>query len=115
DRTPQILGPADRFGLRRPLLLVLDNRLDDVELPGFSYWRRFDDYYVRRQPGISGCGNALAASRRDRHDVFRYQRAVPYAVPQGGHRARPDRRSERPTRYRLDRCAAPGRGLPLGV
>ena len=47
-RAPQGARPAQRPRARRPLLLVLDHGLDDVELPGVGPARRGDAGAVRR-------------------------------------------------------------------
>ena len=59
------------LGPERSVLLVHDDRLDDVELPRLGARRRRDRRDVRRQPGVPRPVRAVAARRGDRHDLPR--------------------------------------------
>ena len=64
DRADQDDEPAPRRPGGRPGVLVLDDRLDDVELPGRRAVDRRLDRAVRRQPGLSVAGRAVGSGGR---------------------------------------------------
>ena len=114
-RAPQGARPAQRPRARRPLLLVLDHGLDDVELPGVGPAGRGDAGAVRRRSRPSGPRRAVADGGRRGRDVLRHLRAVPAGLPQGGGRAGRGRRPVGAAGRGLDRGAAARRGLRVGV
>ena len=63
-RAAQAPPPAPRRAGGRPDLLVHDDRLDDVELPGRRPAHGGLGGALRRQPGPSGHGRALGSGRR---------------------------------------------------
>ena len=67
-RASQEAPPPPRRPGRRPPLLVHDDRLDDVELPGRRAAHRRVDRALRRQPGRAGHGRAVGPRRDDRDD-----------------------------------------------
>ncbi len=69
-RAPQEDAPAPRRAGRRPRLLVHDDRLDDVELPGRRAAHRRVGRALRRQPRGRG---ALGPRRRHRHHDVRHR------------------------------------------
>ena len=73
------------------------------------------DRALRRQPGPSGPGRALAPGRARADHVHGAQRRAARELREGGHRAGPRMRPERAARDRLDRLAALAGGLPLGL
>ena len=101
---------------RGPLLLVHDDRLDDVELPRVGPPRRLDRRAVRRQPGVAGPLHAVAPGRGRAGHVPRRERAVPHGLPRRRPRAGrgPHAGPGRAARGRVDRRAAPRGGLPVG-
>ena len=99
---------------RGPVLLVHDDRLDDVELPRVGARGRLDDRAVRWQPRLAGSLDAVAAGGRDAHHVPRPGRPVPDGLPCRRPRAGQGRGPGRAPWRRLHRCAAAGRRLPLG-
>ena len=107
--------PAQRHGRRRPVLLVHHHRLDDVELRRVGLARRRAAGAVRRRPEPRRPGNAVAAGRRRACHLVRRWGAVLHGVPPRRHRARRAVRPDRAAGDRLDRRAAAGRCLPVGV
>ena len=89
-RAPQGADVPPGPDARRSLLLVHDDRVDDVELPRVRPAHRLDDRAVRRRPASPGLEHAVEGRRRHRHDGVRVVGAVPDGVPQG----------RRPTRQR---------------
>ena len=63
-RAPQGARAPHGPRARRPVLLVHDDRLDDVELPRVGPRRRLDRRAVRRQPGVARPVARCGASRR---------------------------------------------------
>ena len=113
-RAPQGARAPHRPRARRPVLLVHDDRLDDVELPGLGPRHRVDPRPVRRQPRVARPVDVVAPRRRHRDDLPRRRCPVPDGVPRGrpatGSRPGPGRAPRRG----IDRRAAAGGGLPLG-
>ena len=62
-RAPQEHAPAPRRAGGRPRLLVHDDRLDDVELPGRRAAHAGVDRPLRRQPGLAGPRRAVGPRR----------------------------------------------------
>ena len=108
DRAPQGPRPPPRPRPGRPVLLVLHDRLDDVEPARLGPGRRVDDRDVRRQPGTPRPADAVAARRAARDHLLRHQRALPAAVPQGG----PGARARSPTCRGCVASARPARRCP---
>ena len=83
-RALQGARPPHRPRPRRPLLLVHDDRLDDVELPRVRAGGRLDPRPVRRQPGVAGprgrCGGSPPTSGVT---YLGLARAVPHGLPGG--------------------------------
>src|SRR5215475_12846327 len=87
DRATGAWRAAQRFGLqlpaliaRRPLSLVLVDRLDHVELPGLRAPQRHDLLHLRWQPerikGRSGLADAMAIRVEGEGDILRRWRSV---------------------------------------
>ena len=104
-RAPQGAGPAQRPGAGRPLLLVLDHRLDDVELPGVGPAGGGHAGAVRWRPRPPRPGRAVAHGGRRGGHVLRHVGAVPAGVPQGRRGAV----GRWPTCRRCGRWGRPGR------
>ncbi len=100
--------PACRHRGRRPLRLVHDHRLDDVELPRLGTARRRHHRALRRRPGPSRPARPVATGRRDRADLPRRQRPFHHGMPKGRPPARVELRPHPSARRRLDRRAAAG-------
>ena len=106
--------PASRRPPWRPAVLVHDDRLDDVELPGRRAARRRRPGPLRRQPRLPGPGRAVGARRAGRAHLLGGERRVPHGLRKAG--LRPARTTTcRPALHRLDRVAAAGRRLPVGL
>ena len=111
-RAPEVDRAASGSGSRRPLLLVHDNGLDDVELRARHPPARGNGGAVRRQPCASGHGHALAFRRgRGRH-VLRDVGGVHPGLHEGERRSGP-RCAEPRARGRLDRRATVTSGFHL--
>ena len=106
---------ARRPAAGRPLLLVHDDRLDDVELPRRRPADRCRDRALRRQSSGTRHGRSVGSRRTCAHHLLRHQRRVSRRLPEGGRgacaRARPVGAAE----HRLDRIAARAGGLRLGL
>ena len=89
-----------------PLLLVHDDRLDDVELPRLGAARGLDRRPVRREPRLARPLDAVAPGLRRARHVPRPECAVPHGLPGRGADARRD-----PT-LDLGACGASGRRAP---
>ena len=96
----------------RSRLLVLDDRLDDVELPRRRATNRSVDRALRRHPGRR---RALGSRRRERITVFGGGAAYFAARDEGRHRARRRPRPLGPARRRKHRLAAVARGVRLDL
>ncbi len=108
-------GALHRPGTERPVLLVLDHRLDDVELPRLRAAGRHDRGALRRQPRPPRPDGAVADGRGDRADVLRQLGAVPDGLPQGGLRPGAEAGPVAAARGRLHGRAAAAGGVPLGA
>ena len=100
---------GDRAAVRRPAgrpdVVVHDDRLDDVELPGRLDAGRRRAGAVRRQPGLSDPRRPVGPGRASPGQPVRDERRVPRRVHEGGHPA--GRRHE--TCRRCGRSARPAR------
>ena len=115
-RAPQGARPARRPRPRRPLLLVLHHRLDDVELPGrracWSGRPSCSSTATRASPTSTRCGGSPGRAASPASAP-----APPFllACRKAGLEPGRDARPRRAARHRLHRRAAAGRGLPLGA
>ena len=107
--------PAPRRQDRRPRLLVHDDRLDDVELPGRRPPHPGLDRPLRRQPRHPGHGRPLGPRGAHRHDLLRHQRRLHRRLHEGRRRAEQRPRPLAPALRRLDRLPPLARGLPVGL
>ncbi len=113
-RAPQGPRAAQRRPAGRPLLLVLDHRLDHVELRGLRAARGRHRGVFRRQPRLAGPRRALVdGGGRAAHPV-RDLGVVPHALPRGRPAARARPRPRPAPDARLHRLPAAVGGLPLG-
>ena len=90
----------------RPLLLVHDHRLDDVELPGLGAAPGDHRGALRRLARLARPERSVPPRRRRGSDLLRRQRALPDGLPGGGSRTRQAVRLRGPASDRLDRGAA---------
>ena len=72
----KVLGLQADLQAERPVLLVHDHRLDDVELPRRRPADRRDDPALRRQPGDAEPRPPVGLRVGHRHDVLRHERRV---------------------------------------
>src|SRR6185436_16555754 len=86
-RAPEGARAARRLEAGRALLLVLDDRLDDVELPRERALPRRDARALRREPRVSRARRPLEARRVRTHHDFRDERAVLARLSEGAPRA----------------------------
>ena len=101
---------------RRPLLLVHDHRLDDVELPRRRPADRRGDRALRRQPGAPGPRTCSGTSpSRPGITCFGTSAAYIAACMKAGVEPARGRDLGAAAQRRLDRLAALARGLPLGL
>ena len=100
--------PPLRPGPGGPLLLVLHDRLDDVELLRLGPPGRVDGGALRRRPGVAGAGRALSGDGVDRGHLRRGGGRVPGGVDAG----RPAARRPITTSPPWPRWARPGRRCP---
>ena len=108
-RAPEEGEPALEPDAGRPLLLVHDDGLDDVELPGRRAARRVGDRPLRRR---AGARRAVAArGGRGRH-VLRDERRVHLELHEGERGAAGAAAARE---HRLDRVAAAAGGLPVDL
>ena len=114
-RAPQVARPPPRPGTRRPVLLVLDDRVDDVEPPGVGPLRGVHHRAVRRRPGLARPRRPVAPGRGDRRHRVRGERPVPPGVPERPPRAGVLRRPVRCPVGRVDRCPVARRGIRVGA
>ena len=75
--------PPPRRQNRGPRLLVHDDRLDDVELPGRRAPHPGLDRALRRQSGHTGHGRPLGPRRAHRDDLLRHQRRLHRRLHEG--------------------------------
>ena len=68
----------------RPVLLVLHDRLDDVELPGLRLRRGIVARALRRRPGVSRPADVVAARGGDGDHLVRNERPVLMACRKAG-------------------------------
>ena len=113
-RAPQGARAAHGPRAGGPVLLVHDDRLDDVELPRVGARGRVERRAVRRQPRLARPVHAVAAGGRNRRHVPRRRRAVPHGLPGRRPRARARPRPRGAARRRLHGCAAAGGRVPVG-
>ena len=97
------------------LLLVHDDRLDDVELPRRRPAHRRLDRPLRRQSRRSRSGRALGPRRGGRNHVLRHERRLRQRLPEGGAATRRGQRPLGAPLGRLDRLSALPGGVRLGV
>ena len=121
-RAPQVARAAPGSGRRRSLLLVHDDRLDDVELHARRAAARRHRGPLRRQSGVSGHADALAFRRGRRCHVLRNIGRFHPGVHEGGHRAgragiwercAASARRERRSRRRVSRGSSRRSGGPF--
>ncbi len=112
-RAPQDPRAPPRPRRRGPVLLVQHHGLDDVELPGLRAGRRRHDRPVRRLTRPPRPVGAVADGRRGGRDLLRHLGSVPHGLPQGRPAPGRGRRPIASPGHRLDRLAAPGRGVPV--
>ena len=111
----QGLPPAPRRAAGRPDLLVLDDRLDDVEHARRRAADGSADRLFDGNPGYPNMDASLGHRRADPDQLLRGQRGLHRGIDEGRRASPPGAGSERAAVGRLDRFAAVARGLPLGV
>ena len=87
-RAPEEAAPPPRRAGRRPRLLVHDDRLDDVELPGRRAAHAGLDRALRRQPGHPDMGALWDLRRAAGHHLLRHERRLRRRLHEGRRRAR---------------------------
>ncbi len=110
---PQGAPAARRRAPRRPVPLLHDHRLDDVELAGVGPRIRGDDRAVRRLTLRPLTHPPLRPRRRRRRDPARHLGQADRRPGQGRSGARPHPRAGDAAHDLLDRFAAVARRLPL--
>ena len=114
-RAPQEDAPPLQPAAGRPLLLVHDYRLDDVELPHRRPAREGRDHALRRQSGLPGHERVVGLRARLGDELLRHERELHRGLHEGRDLPARDARPERAAERRLHRLAAVPRGLRLGV
>ena len=114
-RAPQGAGAARRPRAGRSVLLVHDHRLDDVELPRQRAADRRGDRHVRRRPGATPTLDALWQLAAETGITW-FGASAPYYMACRKAGLRPVSSSIcRGCERSVDRCAAAGRRVPLGL
>ena len=115
-RAAEEAEPPPRRPARRPRLLVHDDRLDDVELPGRGPAHPGLDRPLRRQPGPPRHGRPVGPRGPRRGHLLRHQRLLHRGLHEGRRRAPGGwPRPLAPAFGRLHRLPPLARGLRVGL